>query len=316
MLDIFPRIRYGNRAMSHGTDANAIPNRFSGRPFSPSELDLIREIVATCSCLSRKELAQTVCELLGWKRPSGALKARECWEFLERLESAGVLTLPEKQRRRPVGSRTRVPVTPRGDRGEALIGEVGEFAPIELEAVETAEQRLLFRELIGRHHYLGHAVPFGAHLRYLVYASRPTRAVVGCVQFSSPAWRMAVRDTWIGWDDRARQRNLQRVVSQSRFLLVPWAHIKNLASVVLSLAARRLPTDWYRRYRVEILLLETLVDTTRYNGTCYRAANWISLGQTTGRGRMDRLHLRHGAAPKTVLVYPLVKDAARRLREA
>lgn len=303
-------------SMNHGADANAIPTRFSGREFSPGELDLIREVVASCSGLSRKELAQTVCELLGWKRPSGGLKARECWEFLNRLEGAGLLVLPEKQQRRPVGSRTRVPVTARGDRGRELVGEVGDFAPIELETVETADQRLLFRELIGRHHYLGHAVPFGAHLRYLVYASRPERTVVGCVQFSSPAWRMAVRDVWIGWDERARRRNLQRVVSQSRFLIVPWAHVKNLASVALSQAARRLPTDWYRRYRVEVLLLETLVDTSRYNGTCYRAANWISLGQTTGRGRMDRLHLRHGAAPKTVLVYPLVKDAARRLREA
>lgn len=302
-------------SMDHGADANAIPARFSGREFSPDELDLIREVVASCSRLSRKELAQTVCELLGWRRPSGALKARECWDFLEHLQSAGVLALPEKQRRRPMGSRTHVPVTARGDCRPELVGEVGDFAPIELEAVETADQRLLFRELVGRHHYLGHAVPFGAHLRYLVHVSKPERAVVGCVQFSSPAWRMAVRDAWIGWGEQARRRNLQRVVTQSRFLIVPWAHVKNLASTVLSLAARRLPTDWYRRYRVEILLLETLVDTSRYSGTCYRAANWINLGQTTGRGRMDRQHLRHGAAPKTVLVYPLVKDAGRRLME-
>jgi hypothetical protein len=301
--------------MNHGIEANAVPTRFSGRKFSPRELNLIREVVTSCSGLSRKELAQTVCELLGWKRPTGTLKARECWEFLDKLEAAGLLTLPEKQRRRPIGSRTRVPVTARGDYGRELSGEVGDFAPIELEAVETADQRLLFRELVGRHHYLGHKVPFGAHLRYLVYASRPDLAVVGCVQFSSPAWRMAVRDAWIGWDERARRRNLQRVVNQSRFLIVPWAHVKNLASVVLSLAARRIATDWYRRYRVEILLLETLVDTSRYNGTCYRAANWVSLGQTTGRGRMDRLHLRHGVEPKTVLLYPLVKDAARRLSE-
>src|SRR2546426_281016 len=225
-------------SMNHGADANAIPTRFSGREFSAGELDLIREVVASCSGLSRKELAQTVCELLGWKRPSGGLKARECWEFLNRLEGAGLLVLPEKQQRRPVGSRTRVPVTARGDRG---------------------------RELIGRHHYLGHAVPFGAHLRYLVYASRPERTVVGCVQFSSPAWRMAVRDVWIGWDERARRRNLQRVVSQSRFLIVPWAHVKNLASVALSQAARRLPTDWYRRYRVRGPLLRKLGRTSPNN---------------------------------------------------
>jgi hypothetical protein len=209
-----------------------------------------------------------------------------------------------------------VPVTARGDRGRDLVGEVGQFTPIEIEAVETADQRLLFRELVGRHHYLGHAVPFGAQLRYLVYASRPERAVVGCVQFSSPAWRMAVRDTWIGWDDLTRQRNLQSVVNNSRFLILPWVRVKNLASHVLSLATKRLGVDWPRRYGVEVLLVETLVDRSLYRGECYRAANWIPLGETTGRGRMDREHLRHGASPKTVLIYPLVKDAAHRLREA
>lgn len=207
-------------------------------------------------------------------------------------------------------------MTARWDRGRDLVGEVGDFAPIEMEAVERYDQRLLFRELVGRHHYLGHAVPFGAQLRYLVYAWSPERTVVGCVQFSSPAWRMAVRDAWIGWDDRTRRRNLQRVVNNSRFLILPWVRVKNLASMVLSLAARRLCADWPRRYGVEALLLETLVDTSRYRGHCYRAANWIQLGQTSGRGRMDREHLRHGAVPKTVWVYPLVKDAARRLRQA
>jgi uncharacterized protein DUF4338 len=300
--------------MSHGIERET-PTRFSGRQFTPTELSLIHEIVETCSGLSRKELAQTVCELLGWKRPSGGLKARECREFLEKLDSAGALTLPEKAATRPVGSRTRVPVTERGAPGRELAGEVSEFAPIEVEVVETADQRLLFRELIGRYHYLGHKVPFGAHLRYLVYASRPVRAVVGCAQFSSPAWRMATRDAWIGWDDATRKRNLQRVVSNSRFLLLPWVRIQNLASVVLSLSVRRLGIDWPARYGVEVRLVETLVDAHRYSGHCYRAANWICLGQTTGRGRMDYAHLRHGAATKTVWVYPLVKDAPRRLRQ-
>lgn len=300
--------------MAHGAETD--PTRYSGREFTPDDLALIQEVVESCAGLSRKELAHTVCELLEWTRPSGALKAEECRGFLGRLETAGVLELPAKQPRRPVGSRTRVPVTARGDRGRDLVGEVGDFAPIEIELVETADQRLLFRELVGRHHYLGHAVPFGAHLRYLVYATRPERTVVGCVQFSSPAWRMAVRDAWIGWDDCTRQRNLQRVVNNSRFLILPWVRVKNLASVVLSLVARRVCADWPRRYGVEVLLIETLVDTSRYRGHCYLAANWIRLGQTSGRGRMDREHRRHGAAPKTVLVYPLVKDACRRLRQA
>jgi hypothetical protein len=302
-------------AMAHGTETEN-PTYYSGRQFTVEELALVREVVESCSGLSRTELARTVCELLGWKRAAGGLKAQECREFLERLEVAGTLELPEKEQRRPLGSRTHVPVTARGERGRELVGEVGDLARIELERVETPDQRLLFRELVGRYHYLGHAVPFGAHLRYLVFVSRPERTVVGCLQFSSPAWRMAVRDAWIGWDDATRQRNLQRVVNNSRFLILPWVRVRNLASSVLSLALRRLPVDWWRRYAVEVLLVETLVDTSRYRGHCYRAANWICLGETAGRGRMDREHLRHGASTKTVLVYPLVKDAARRLRHA
>lgn len=300
-------------AQETGTEAS---DHYSGRRFRPRELALIHEVVGSCSGLSRKELAQTICELLGWKRPSGRLKAQECREFLERLEAAGVLALPEKRRGRPVGPRTSVPVTARGEYGRDLVGDVGDFSPLEIEAVETQDQRLLFRELVGRHHYLGHKVPFGGHLRYLLHVCRPERRVVGCMQFSSAAWRMAVRDAWIGWDDDTRKRNLPRVVNNSRFLILPWVRVKNLASRVLSLAVRRLAADWPVRYGVEVLLVETLVDTSRYRGECYRAANWIPLGQTAGRGRMDREHLRHGASPKTVLVYPLVKDAARKLREA
>jgi hypothetical protein len=301
-------------AMSNGT-TKASPTHHSGRRFTTRELALVREVVETCSGLSRTELARTVCELVGWKRAAGGLKAQECLEFLERLEGSGTLALPAKQPRRPVGSRTHVPVTARGERGRDLVGDVADYAPIEVEAVETPDQRLLFRELVGRYHYLGHAVPFGAHLRYLVLACKPQRTVVGCIQFSSPAWRMAARDAWIGWDDATRERNLQRVVNNSRFLILPWVRITNLASSVLSAATRCVKRDWPHHYAVEPLLVETLVDTSRYRGHCYLAANWICVGQTTGRGRMDREHLRHGQAIKTVWVYPLVKGAAQRLRQ-
>lgn len=288
--------------------------RFLGNRVSEGELLLIREVVASCDGLSRRELAHTVCELLGWTRRSGSLKARECTEFLEKLESEGLLALPEKRQGRAVGSRTEVPITERGEPGAPLEGTAGDLGSIELELVHGDEERRLFRELVGRYHYLGHAVPFGAHLRYLVQCSRPERKVVGCVQFSSPAWRMAARDRWIGWDDETRARNLQHIVSNSRFLILPWVHVKNLASRVLSLAVRRMAADWARHYGVEPLLVETLVDPVRYRATSYRAANWIELGRTSGRGRMDRRREREGMAPKTVLVYPLASDALRRLR--
>jgi hypothetical protein len=187
------------------------------------------------------------------------------------------------------------------------------FAPLDVQMVESREQRQLFKELLSRYHYLGYAMPYGARLQYLVYVSRPRREVVGCVQFSSPAWRLKVRDQWIGWDDATRKLRLQHVVNNSRLLVV--ARIGNLASMLLSCALRRLRTDWHRQYGLEPWLVETLVDRQRFYGGCYRAANWIVLGETSGRGRMDRAHKRHGAQVKTVLVYPLVKNAVRRLRD-
>ena len=185
-----------------------------------------------------------------------------------------------------------------------------------LEFYATEKERQLFRELIGRHHYLGYAVPFGARVQYLVYGSRPERQVVGCLQFSSPAWRMAPRDAWIGWDDDTRKRNLQRVVNNSRFLILPWVRVKNLASLVLSRAMRRLESDWEEQYAVRPLLVETLVDPQRHSGHCYKAANFLALGGTTGRGRMDREHRSEGLAPKMLWVYSLRGDAARRLQES
>lgn len=285
---------------------------FCGRQFSSAELQLICEVVKRYAGLSRMELAHTVCELLPWQRSAGGLKARECREFLELLDRQGMVRLPSKRPTKPVGSRTRMPVSAEGEPAAPLQGKVGAFEPIVLEPVQSEQQRLLFRELVGRYHYLGHAVPFGAHVRYLFYSGEQ---VLGCMQFSSPAWRMAVRERWIGWDEQARRGNLQRVVNQSRFLILPWVRIANLASVVLSRALHRLRRDWEVRYGVEPLLVETLVDESRYGGHCYRAANWIWLGQTAGRGRMDREHQREGASPKAVWVYPLVAKAAQRLRE-
>lgn len=288
--------------------------RFSGKTFTAEEISLIREVVATCGGLSRMELANTISELLRWTRPGGGLKGLECLAVLERLETHHLLALPEKQKTKPMGSVTAIPHTARGEAGPPLMGQVEAFAPVVLDPVRCVEQRQLFRELIGRYHYLGYAVPFGAHLQYLISISKPTPAVVGCLQFSSAAWRMRARDAWIGWDDATRARQLPRVVSNSRFLLAPWVRIKNLASATLALALRRLPGDWQSRYGMAPLLVETLVDPAHYIGGCYRAANWVELGETSGRGRDDRDHRRHGVSPKRVWVYPLTRDAVERLR--
>lgn len=286
------------------------PVRFCGEAVTSAQRALIESVVERYPGLSRAELALTVCELLDWRRPSGGLKARECRAFLEQLDG---LKLPQKKRTKPIGAKTAVPHTARGEPGEPLQGLLGAFGPPTLARVTDADQRSLWRELLGRYHYQGYAVPFGAHVRYFVHLPLPTPQLVGCLQFSSAAWRLRTRDQWIGWSDQCRGEHLQRIVNNSRFLILPWVQVRFLASAVLALAARRIRQDWSEAYAIEPLMLETLVDTARFRGTCYRAANWRSLGETAGRGRMDRKHERHGASPKAVLVYPLVKNVHARL---
>lgn len=286
----------------------------SGLAASAEQVSLIADVVKSCRGLSRAELAATVCELLGWQRASGGLKSRECRDLLERLEAEGAIELPGKARGRPRGSVTSIPRTARGEPREPLSGSVRDLAPVSLMRASTRSEHALWRELIGRYHYLGHRTAYGASLRYLVKADRPSAAVIGCLQFSSPAWRMAARDRWIGWSEQTRQQRLQQVVNQSRFLILPWVEVRNLASHVLGLSVKCIAADWEERFGVRPLLLETLVDAGRFSGTCYSAANWLLVGQTTGRGRMDRAHVRHGAAPKRVFVYPLVPKARELLR--
>lgn len=294
---------------------NTIKSRFQscGREFTQEELSLIQEIVEDCSNLTRTELAGTVCELLDWKRPSGRLKKHECRGFLENLEVAGVISLPEKKN--SIKGKNTKPTMPLNGAQpwSKLSGNIEDFAPVDVELVENPKQGELFQGLIQGYHYLGYSMPYGARLQYLAYVNKPSRQVVGCIQFSSPAWRMKARDRWIGWDDTTRSQNLQHVVNNSRFLVLP--KIRNLSSMLLSLVLKRLRSDWQLHYGLEPWLAETLVDPQRYHGGCYRAANWLDLGETSGRGRMDQLHQRHGAQVKTVLIYPLVRKAATRLRQ-
>lgn len=287
---------------------------FSGRTFSIQELRLVQEVTADFAALSLTEISRTLCELLDWRRVNGRLKNHECRQFLERLAELGLLRVPALRRCGPRGPRL-VPVTERSDPELELVGSAGPFAPLRLELVgrECAEASRLWAELIERHHYLGYRVPVGAHLRYLVRSALCPQRVLACLLWTSPAWKMAARDRWIGWTDPQRRGNLQLIVNNARFLILPWVRIRGLASKILSHCARQLPCDWEKHYGYGPLLLETLIDAGRFRGTCYRAANWIHLGKSQGRGRMDRDNLAQGRAVKDVYVYPLCRDARQRL---
>jgi hypothetical protein len=286
---------------------------FKDRAFNVAELRLVQDIVADHGRLSRQELANTVCELLNWRRPHGGLKTWEAKELLAGLDERGLLRLPPLRTTKPRGALTSIPRTGQAEPGEPLVARLDELTPLRFRPVGSPADRHLWRELVERYHPRGHRVPFGAHLRWLVEVARPRARVVACVQLSSPAWRLAARDRWIGWDDGTRGRHLQRIVNHSRFLVLPWVEVPHLASHLLGQLARLTPGAWHEAYGVRPVLLETLVEIGR-PGTCYRAANWLALGTSAGRGRMDRHHRRQGLAPKQIFVYPLVAHARALLR--
>ena len=280
------------------------PVTFCGRTFSEQEVELMRVVAHDYAGLGVTEIARTVCELLEWKRPNGGLKNHECRQLLERLAADGMLRLPALRKLGGTGLR-RVDVSGPGGESEVVECAASACEPLELALVAGQRESRLWREQVERYHYLGCRVPFGAHLRYWV---RNRQRELACLLWTSPAWKMKPRDVWIGWSDQQRQRNLQLIVNQGRFLILPWVRVKGLASKILALSARQLPLNWETHYGSRPLLMETLVDSARFRGTCYRAANWIHLGQTTGRGRMDREHKGHGQAVKDIYVYPLVRD--------
>ena len=278
---------------------------FCGQVVSKDQLSEIVEIVDTFSKLSRGELANTICELLSWKRPTGKLKTVECRQFLERLDARGIIRLPSSRKHYRKLTKATVPRTTQADTQAPISVKLSELSPISLSRVKTKEQRQLWYEYIDRYHYLGYQLPFGAQLRYFIKSGASQALALGCLQFSSPAWKMAPRDRWIGWNDEQRQRNLQKVISNSRFLIFPWVQVQNLASSVLGLAVKTVPDDWQSCYGYRPVLMETLVAQKRFKGTCYKAANWVHVGSTTGRGRMDRENKRQGMAVKEIYVYPL-----------
>jgi hypothetical protein len=289
--------------------ANTTTISFCGRRVSSQDIELIQQLTADFHHLTLHELANTIAELLDWQRSNGKLKTRECVALLQQLAAQGGLhNLPALRETKPHGSRS-VTIDGSSDPQAPVSGGLRDHLPLQFRLIDKRADRLLFQQYIQRFHYLGYRIPYGAQLRYWVHSSSPGRPVLGCLLFTSAAWKMAPRDQWIGWDDATRRHHLCQVVNHSRFLILPWIRVPYLASHLLARVAERLPEDWWVHYQVRPLLLETLVDMSRFTGACYRAANWVDLGLTQGRGRMDRDHQRHGQSPKRIFVYPLCRNA-------
>jgi hypothetical protein len=274
-----------------------------GRYFTSQEISEIQETVRVFYRLNFTELVRTVCEHLQWLTPAGRYRVDSCAKVLKKLEAQGLLRLPTKHGF-PRGSET-TSVSVRTNPEQELVGTVRDFGPIEVQPATAVELMRLWNEYVERYHRLRYKRPFGAHQRYFILDKSKRR--LGCFLFASSAWALAERDRWIGWTQRDRELRLNLVVANTRFLIFPWARIKNLASTALSLAAKRIRQDWQSRYGYRPVLLETFVEPDHYRGVSYQAANWIRLGVTSGRGRTGQ-RPKHLLAPKLIYVYPLVDN--------
>jgi hypothetical protein len=279
-----------------------------GRWFSDQEMEEIKETTALFPGLSRQELAKTLCENLEWTAPNGKLKVDSCLSLLQKMEDNGLLTPPQKRVTAPKGWQDVAVATSQSDPEPTRSGTVADIpgGVAVVPVVQKAEARL-WKEYVERYHVLGYRRMFGAYQRYFITVGDDASQRLGCLLFSASAWALVARDTWIGWTPEQRAQRLRFIVNNSRFLIFPWVRVKNLASKSLSLVAQRLPEDWERRYGYRPVLLETFVDVATYTGACYKAANWQRLGQSLGRGRMDRYE-QGLSTPKWIFVYPLLRE--------
>ena len=271
---------------------------FLGRRLTRRQIADVQRTARSFPGLSCNELAHTVCEHLNLHTPSGGNRVHTARRLLEQLEELGILVLPDKDESKRRGAQKAPAWTARSEPGAEIGGALEGLEPLELRVVTEPHEVARWNELIDRHHYLGYRRPVGPHLRYAI-VDRGGRWL-GCLLFSYAARSLPCRDDFIGWDEAARRKRLDRVLGNPRFLILPWVRVGNLASKALSLATRRLADDWKARHGYRPVLVETFVDPARFDGACYRAANWRHLGETAGK--------RSARTPKSVFVQPLDKD--------
>ena len=288
-----------------------VQHSYRGRIITPEEILFLRQFIAEHSQLSRRKLSAKVCEAWQWKQANGALCDMVCRGLLLMLDRAGQIKLPPVSyvRHNPLAHRVRP--EPVGIDTTPIEGRLRHLQPLEFELVRRTAKEPLWNSLLEEHHYLGYEQPVGEHLKYLVLGQgRP----VACLAWSSAPRHLGSRDRYIGWSAEERRRNVRFLAYNTRFLILPWVKVEHLASHILGRLALRISADWQRIYGHPIYFLETFVDPERFRGTCYRAANWVVLGKTTGRGKQCNSYVPNRSI-KEVLGYPLAKQFRELLME-
>jgi len=277
---------------------------YRGRNVTASDLEVIKEIIAAHPEGSRRFISQEVCRAWQWRQANGALKDMICRSLLLLLQKKDLIKLPPPKCKpaNPLANRKK-PDKIEVDR-TPIECPIDELFPIHLKQVRKTRLEKLFNSLISEHHYLGYTHPVGEHLKYIAFGGeRP----ISCLSWSSAPWYIGARDRFIGWSTETRQKNLHLIINNTRFLVLPWVKVPHLASHLLSLSRRGLSEDWNSIYNHPIYLAETFVDTDRFQGTCYKADNWIYVGKTTGRGKLSK-SVKPTLSKKAIYVYPLRKN--------
>jgi Domain of unknown function (DUF4338) len=285
--------------------------RYRGRKISQEDILYIRALIEQHPQESRRTLSTKLCEAWQWRQANGALRDMVCRGLLLMLDRAGQIKLPPVSyvRHNPLANRARP--EPVGIDSTPIEGRLRNLQPLEFELVRRTEKEPLWNSLLEEHHYLGYEQPVGEHLKYLVLGQgRP----VACLAWSSAPRHLGSRDRYIGWSAEARRRNVRFLAYNTRFLILPWVKVEHLASHILGRMALQISADWQRIYGHPIYFLETFVDPERFRGTCYRAANWVVLGKTTGRGKQCNSYVPNRSI-KEVLGYPLTKQFRELLME-
>lgn len=285
---------------------------FRGREFIDSEIEIIKQVIKNNQEKSRRHISKRICEVINWRQLNGKLKDAACREVLRRMNEAGIIDLPRlrlnpSKKSRSPKDRWKGIFKERKEPIEESLSNLGE---IRLQIAGSSPGKRFWDYLIDKYHYLGYGKPIGKQIKYFVYSKEN---LLCCIGFADAVLKLNLRDKWIGWSIKTREKNLYLIINNVRFLILPWVRVKNLASKILSIAMREVQRDWESFYSYKPVLLETFVDIGRFSGTSYKAANWIYLGRTQGKGRSGMNYYVHNR-PKDVYVYPLARDYLRLLR--
>jgi Domain of unknown function (DUF4338) len=289
----------------------------NGRKLSEEDLKQIIEMVRIYPGLTIEELVKTICVVLRWNSFVGTKKEDGVEELLQNLEIKGMIKLTNLhhkkhgkwryERNGKAKNMKPIEITEKTLPGKEMFGLINSFFPVNIEIASDTEKETLWNEYIERYHELKYGSPFGDRLKYFITMGGENPQYVGCIMFSASAWALEGRDRWIGWTKADRMLRLKFVVNNTRLLIFPWIKIKNLASWSLGEVRKRIRKDWWKRHKYEPVLLETFVDAAKYEGVCYKAANWIYVGNSKGIGRHSS-EKHYVTTPKRIFMYPLVED--------